>query len=340
MVLPNDLFQIPPADTGTLQALTQSVETFHLLTSALELGIFDALVKPKDANELADELGLDPTITLKCCRALTGSRFLECREGKYNLTEISQTFLLKFSPFYQGDIITLMKNKRIKRWGNLPKALETGPIGSEENSASAFDERFIRAMAQGAMRGELQRTIAILVGHRGFTRAKRLLDLGGGHGFYSIALTHLNPYLHACVFDLPTVVETVTRKNISTYRADRVTTKPGDFTRDELGEGYDIVFASDVLYRPKETLESVLDKIHTGLNEGGLFVSKHWHINDLVKDITAVYFDLKFSIIEEAERLYSTEEFSRIVESRGFLIEAIHSPNHPSRIIIARKAKE
>lgn len=331
---------MPPADPGTLQALAQSVETFHLLTSALELGIFDALMTPKDANELADELGLNPTITRKCCRALTGSRFLECQEEKYNLTDISQTFLLKFSPFYQGDIIALIKNNRIKRWGNLPKALETGPIGFEENSAIAFDERFIRAMAQGAMRGDLQRTIAILVEHQGFTHARRLLDLGGGHGFYSIALTHLNPYLHACVFDLPAVVETVTRKNISAYGADRVMAKSGDFTRDELGEGYDIVFASDILYRPKETLKPILDKIYTGLKEGGLFISKHWHIDDLVKDITAVYFDLKFSITEEAERLYSTEEFSRILESQGFLIEAIHNTNHPSRIIIARKIKE
>ncbi len=342
MVLLHDLSQLPPADAGALHELAQSVETFQLLASSLQLGLFDALETPKNAEELADELGLNSVITRKCCDALTGSGFLLRKDGSYALSDLSKTFLLKTSPYYQGDLIGLLKKTRIERWGRISDALKSGPVGLERNFESVFDERFIRAMAQGAMRGGLQKTIEILGGHREFMNARRLLDLGGGHALYSIAFAQLNPSLDVRLLDLPPVVENVARRNISAYRADRVTAVPGDFTQDDLGEGYDVVFASDVLYRPRESLGPVLGRIHSSLKDNGLFISKHWHIDDPVKDITAVYFDLMFSITDGAERIYSTEAFSKILESHGFSIEEVHDFNHrfhPSRMIIARKVK-
>ena len=35
-----------------------------------------------------------------------------------------------------------------------------------------------------------------------------MIDLGGGHGLYAIALAALNPALEAYVFDLPLVIPT------------------------------------------------------------------------------------------------------------------------------------
>jgi predicted nicotinamide N-methyase len=341
-MLLNDFAHLPPADAGKLHELAQSVETFQLLASVLQWGFFDALETPKDAEELAEELGLNRVITRKCCDALAGSGYLLHREGRYALSDLSKTFLLKSSPYYQGDLIGLLKKTRIERWGRISEALESGPVGFGRNFESVFDASFIHAMAQGAVRGSLQKTIEILRGHQEFMNARRLLDLGGGHALYSIAFAQLNPSLDVRVLDLPPVVEAVTRQNISAYQADRVTAAPGDFTQDDLGEGYDVVFASDVLYRPRESLGSILDRIHSSLNDNGLFISKHWHIDDPVKDITAVYFDLMFSITEEAERIYSTEEFSKLLESHGFSIEEAHSFGHqfhPSRMIIARKVK-
>ncbi len=342
MVLQNNFSQLPPADVGLLYRLAQSVETYQLLSSTLQLDFFDALETPKDADELADELGLNNVIVRKCCDALAGSGFLLRREGRYTLSDLSKTFLLKSSPYYQGDLIGLLKKNKIERWGRITEALKSGPVGIEMNFEGTFDASFIHAMGQGAMRGGLQKTIEILGGHQEFMNARTLLDLGGGHALYSIAFTQLNPSLRAHVFDLPSVVENVTRQNISAYQADRVTALSGDFTQDDLGEGYNIVFASDVLYRPRESLDHVLGKIYSTLDDNGLFISKHWHIDDLSQDITAVYFDLMFSIRGEAGRLYSTEEFSKILESHAFSIEEVHDFNHqfhPSRMIIARKVK-
>ena len=44
--------------------------------------------------------------------------------------------------------------------------------------------------------------------------ARRLLDVGGGHGLYSIKFCYRYPELEATIFDLPLATET-TRKNIA-----------------------------------------------------------------------------------------------------------------------------
>lgn len=340
MVINTDLSQLPPVDAGRLHGLAQSVETFYLLTTAFELGFFSALEVPKKAEELADELKLNKILVEKSCDALAGSGFLEKNGDDYSLTEYSRNFFLKDSPYYQGDLIALMKKTKLERWSSLPVALKNGPAGYEGNFESTFDAGFIHAMGQGALRGSLQETVRILRDNPVLANSRNMLDLGGGHALYSIAFTQLNPSLESTVFDLPPVVEAVTKSNISAYGAGRVKTVPGDFTRDSLGEGYDMVFASDVLYRSRESLESILGKIHSGLDDGGCFVSKHWHIDDLSKDLTAVHFDLMFAVRDKADCIYSTGEFSEILGLSGFEIEEVHDfsrDTNPSRIIIARK---
>ncbi|WP_440956572.1 methyltransferase [Methanosarcina sp. Mfa9] len=335
------LFQAPPESSGKLHELAQSVETFQLLTSALQVGFFDSLEIPKPADALSEELGLNRTLTKKCCDALAGSGFLKRIGETYALSTLSETYLLKRSPYYQGDLISLLKKTRIGRWERLSEALRDGPIGSGQARMAVFDERFIHAMAQGAIRGDLQQTVEILGRQKEFMDARMLLDLGGGHALYSIAFTGLNPDLKACVFDLPPVIEKVTKKKIALYQADRITAVPGDFTQDDLSGRFDVVFASDVLYLSRDSLVPLLGRIRKCLKEDGFLISKHWHINDPVKNSTAVYFDLMFSITEEAERLYSTRDFSDILESSGFSVEEVHDLNSPSssQIIIARKVK-
>ena len=61
-------------------------------------------------------------------------------------------------------------------------------------------------MAENALSGRLQAVIRVIINLPGFDRARRVLDLGGGHGLYAIALGMQNPGIEAWVFDLPDVV--------------------------------------------------------------------------------------------------------------------------------------
>lgn len=96
----------------------------------------------------------------------------------------------------------------------------------------------------------------MVAGHPAFEKAQRLLDLGGGHGLYAIALRRLKPTLVATVFDLPHV-EAVTREYASRYRVP-VDFYGGDFYSDELPGEQDIILAFDVFYGTPAKTKGVL----------------------------------------------------------------------------------
>ena len=324
----------PPVNPSAISELAQSVEKFIVLATAVELNIFDSFKKPKSAKEVAKELYLDERITKKICNALVASGFLREVNGKYTLTKVSKIFLLSDSLFYQGNLIKLYKKTREERWNKLGEALRKGSLGFQRYH-SVFDESFILAMAEGAVRWDLPRTVEIIRELPEFKKARKLLDLGGGHGLYALAFKEANPELDAYVFDLPQVIE-VAKK----FVGNRVKLIAGDFTKDEIGSGYDIIFASDVFYKPREELIQILRNVHASLSDDSMLITKHWHIDDLIEDSTAVFFDLMFAIFDEVDRVYSTPEFCDILESCRFEIVDIVDVGEsysPSKIVIAKR---
>ncbi|RLI78900.1 methyltransferase type 12 [Archaeoglobales archaeon] len=324
----------PPVDPNSISELARSVEKFVVLATAVELNLFNKFKKPKSAEEVAKELRLDERITKKVCNALVASGFLKEVDGRYTLTKISKIFLLSESPYYQGNLIKLYMKTREERWNKLREAMKSGSLGFQRNH-SVFDESFILAMAEAAVRWDLPRTVEALRELSEFKKAKKFLDLGGGHGLYALAFKEANPELNVYLFDLPQVIE-VARK----FVRDKVKLIAGDFTKDDLGSGYDIIFASDIFYRPHEELIRILQKVHASLSDGGLLIAKHWHIDDLREDAIAVFFDLMFSIFDEVDRVYSTPEFCDVLESCSFSVVDIIDVGKsysPSKIVIAKK---
>lgn len=77
------------------------------------------------------------------------------------------------------------------------------------------------------------------------------------------------------VFDFPDVANKA-RDYIRDYgMEDRITTLGGDYTRDDFGIGYDLIWASGTLNFSKDSLEQVMAKIYNALSPGGIFISLH-----------------------------------------------------------------
>jgi SAM-dependent methyltransferase len=99
---------------------------------------------------------------------------------------------------------------------------------------------------------------------------RKLLDLGGGSGAYSIAATRAFPNLEAVVLDLPPVIE-VTRDYLRKNGVeDRVGTQAGDFTRDPLPDDADvIVMASNLPIYGETVIQHVVERAYVALLPGG-----------------------------------------------------------------------
>ena len=99
---------------------------------------------------------------------------------------------------------------------------------------------------------------------------RRMLDVGGGSGAYSIAFAKANPKLRARIVDLAAVAPIAQGHIDEAGVADRVSIRTGDLRSDALGEGYDLVFVSAICHMlsPEENRD-LLRRCRAALEPGG-----------------------------------------------------------------------
>ena len=336
--------EIPDPKTG-FEPISQMIRGYQLtqvLSTAMRHGIFSILDKPKSASILAEEISTDPTITEKLLEVLVSLELISKVDGGYLNTDMVRSFFVKDSIFYQGDMIYFMVDS-YPLWSKLDQALKNGhPDNSGKGKREdTFDKRFIMASAEACIRGTLQDTVEVIAGLPEFKDAKLLLDLGGGHGLYSIAFAQRNPSLEAVVFDLPKVVE-ISRGFIKDYGMEtRVNVMEGDYLKDDLGSGYDLIFTSHSLfYQPRETLEGSLKKVYNALKDKGVLVINHWIRQKNKNSVVSSLWDLRLTLFGSPHYLYSKEEYLDLLRKCGFVEkDIIHLPtsSNPTVIIVARK---
>jgi SAM-dependent methyltransferase len=100
--------------------------------------------------------------------------------------------------------------------------------------------------------------------------ARRLLDLGGGHGAHAIAFAKAHPALSATVFDVAESAPSAERLIAAEAMQERVKFETGDFWYDDIGAGYDVVFLANVVhgYRADQN-QKLFEIVAKALSPGG-----------------------------------------------------------------------
>lgn len=334
---------LPEVDIEAFYQSIQGGEKLFLLKTAVEYKVFEFYQTPATAAEFAETRQTNPGLTEKFLNALAAIGLLIKTDSRFCNTPLASDCFIEGKPFYQGNLVGLMLKTRQERWANLGRCLKEGPMQPHTDKKPVFDASFTRAMAEGALRGGLQRTVATVTALPEFAAARKLVDIGGAHGLYAMAFAQANPDLKSVVFDLPQVIET-THEYIRDYEMQgRVTAIAGDYNTDDWGNGIDIVFASDCLYRARDELVPVLRKIKESLNPGGLFISKHWMMNEgRTSPDTTVFFDLMISLAgQPSGYIYTRQESEEMLESVGFRVESfdVPTPSKPSVMVVGRKSR-
>jgi predicted O-methyltransferase YrrM len=252
-----------------LRGCSEKYKQFCALRAAVELGLFDVLEHQHSVEAIADHLGTESVMTEDLCELLCDLGILQRTGSGYGNTDMSQVFLERRSCWFQGEVIKNLLYS-FKLWESLAHVWETGPIVLGDDVFFS-ENNFVQSLKAQVLTGELQRTTEIISGLPEFLEARRLLDLGGGHGLYSVALCERNPNLEATIFDLPEI-ERYADSMLSAHHATRIHFQPGNLFTDDLGEGYDLVLLS---YNPGGKNPDVLRRIYCSLNNGGLLVAKH-----------------------------------------------------------------
>ncbi|AWW27584.1 methyltransferase [Acetobacterium sp. KB-1] len=251
-----------------LNTCSRSFKQFKILDTAIKRGFFNHLDEWKSAVDLAKVLGTNPDLTDCICMSLAEIGFIEQSGEVFKNSELSTCYFKSESPYFQGEVLFNIKNG-FSLWERLDEVIENGPIKVSE--ADYFKDNLIHSLASEIMCGELQKTTSLIASLPEFSRAEKLLDLGGGHGLYSVALSRLNQNLEIDIYDFPDVIE-ATQKYLEKYDAHRINLKPGNLFMDAIGNDYDLLLFS---YNPGGKNPELVPKIFSALKEGGLFISKH-----------------------------------------------------------------
>ena len=149
---------------------------------------------------------------------------------------------------------------------------------------------------------------------------RRLLDLGGGAGTYTIAFCQASPELTAVLFDLPGPLALAQTVVSAAGLTDRVTLVAGDFHTDALPRGFDLVLLSNILHgRSEEINQHILREVYRVLEPAGELIVRDVLMND---DRTSPTFGALFAVnllLHSASgRCYTFSEFSGWLTKIGF----------------------
>ena len=255
-------------DTVRLQMLAQAYQRSAALFAAVELDLFTAVANGADSvDKLGPALGLTARNAGRIVPVLLALGLLERRDGRLvNAADVDR-FLVKGRPSYAGPWMLFTK-PRWTEWGRLAehlKAEDTRTLGMYE-SFTVDDARKYHQATYSVGMGAGRRFVREV----DLAGRKKLLDLGGGSGAYSINAVQKWPALRAVVFDLPPVAVVAREFIASNGVADRVEAVAGDFTRDTFPLGCDVaVMASNLPQYDAAIIAEVIAKTFAALEPGG-----------------------------------------------------------------------
>lgn len=265
-------FLLPPeAEPDEFYHRVNSMATdackFFALMSAAGIRIFDHLTIPVTCNDVARHYPKSDQIP-EMLAVLCECGFVRKEHDKYVNTPLTDAFLNRESPYSQEEYMEKLRIRMHELWFNLPEIIMQGPVYYDKKEF--FSRMVLPSMAANALTGRLQHVIRAIMELPGTSGPSRMLDLGGGHGLYAIALARLNPEMECTVFDLPEVIG-ITRDYIDRYNvSDRVGTLAGDFFEDDFGSGYSVILSSS---NPSGKRTDMIPRISAALAPGGYFVN-------------------------------------------------------------------
>jgi SAM-dependent methyltransferase len=100
--------------------------------------------------------------------------------------------------------------------------------------------------------------------------ARRLLDIGGSHGFLGAAICRRHPPMRSVVLDLPQAVPAARELARAEGLSDLVEHREGDLQSADFGSGHDVVLLANVLhhFRPDDNV-AILHRAWAALAPGG-----------------------------------------------------------------------
>ena len=310
------------------------------MLAGMQLDVFTPLKDgPMTAEQIAAAIGVGVPRLRPLLYALVVAELLAVEGGLFSNTPEAHRFLVRRRPDYIGD----GRNGHRPLANFLEAILKTADsIRADSPQAkidyAAMSQEDLESVARGMHPYTKVRARDLLERHD-FTSYRTLLDLGGGSGALSIALTDLCPNIKATVVDLPTMIPITQRLVDEDGATDRVQVVSSDVVRDPLEGPFDVAVLSDFIQvLSRDHARQALRNVSHALRPGGTIIILGLVLDDSrLSPAEWVLRNLRFINVFDDGQAYTEQEYRGWLSEAGFDgVERLPLPDTMS-MVVARK---
>lgn len=244
---------------------------FRALSTAVHLNLFTALAeRPSSPAELAQTLNLRERGTRRLLEALATIGYVTEKNGRYHNTAMTEKWLIGDTVIDMQAAMTSFDAFLRELWPHAPEIVRSGerPFDFYQFTANTpgLSDAHQRMMQSNAnlVGPAIVKKVALPA------TAVRLLDVGGGHGQFTVHFCQAHPRLTATIMDSEIALETA-RQNIKEAQLnDRVDLYAADLWSAAWGTEWDGILLFNLLHHyDLETNHKLLNKAHAALKPGG-----------------------------------------------------------------------
>jgi SAM-dependent methyltransferase len=322
---------------GTLpDRLEQMIRGFmpsRCILTALELDLFTVVGDGANAEQIGARVHVNARAVGMLLNALVALGLLTKSGENYKNTPESARFFVQSSKDNHRN--GLLHTANIwHRWSTLTDAVRRGTrLPLDRDRTSEWTNNFIAGMQRNA-----KERAPLVVKALGTSGIRRILDLGGGSGAYSIAFAKASPDVQCEILDVVEVVPLATEYVTKAGVASQVRVQSGDMLSADLGSGYDLIMLNAICHMfSEEQNQHLFRRIHRALAPHGRLAIQDFILNsDKTGPMHAALFSLNMLVGTENGASYSELEYTEWMKAAGFTeVNRINLPG-PSALMVGR----
>ena len=301
------------------------------ILTALELDLFTAVGDGANAEQIGMRIHANARAAGMLLNALVALGLLVKSGVDYRNTPESARFFVQGSKDNHRN--GLLHTANIwHRWSKMTDAVRTGTrVAIDRDGTPDWTRNFIAGMQRNA-----KDRAPLVVKALGTTGVRRVLDLGGGSGAYSIAFVKASPDVQCEILDILEVVPLAAEYVSQAGVLAQVSLRTGDMLQDDFGSGYDIIMLNAICHMfSEEQNRDIFRRARQALAPKGRLVVQDFILNpDKTGPQHAALFSLNMLVSTDAGASYSELEYTHWMKAAGFTEVSRISLPGPSDLIV------
>jgi SAM-dependent methyltransferase len=334
---------LPPSFRVTEMMLSLWVP--QAVHAAAALGLADVLARgARNCEELAWELGVDAGALRRLLRGLVLLELCaETKTGAYELTPNGECLRSDGPDSVRAWALLMGGEVGWRPWGRLLECVRTGKNVWHLDGTDPFtwmrEHPDVAETFNEAMRQVSRRTAAAVARGYDFSRASRIVDVGGGYGTLVAAILKEFSGVRATVFDLPHCRDGAERLFEEAGVRDRAEFAAGDFF-ESVPEGGDVYLIKSVIHDWDDEKSVVILRNCTEAmgGRGTLLLVEPFapeRVGESPFDNVVVASDLNM-LVQTGGKERTESEYRALLDSAGLGVTGIRSTPSSMRIVEAK----